>query len=266
MVKIRTLDKAEGVIAVPGSKSYTNRALVIAALAKGKSRLNNCLLSDDTRIMIAALKQFGVRIDKDMTIHGGRLNAPKRKIEAGNAGTAMRFLVGLASLIDGSVEIDGSSRMRQRPIKDLLAALEKLGVESKSNRGYPPVDVRGRLNGGKTKLKGDSSSQYLSSILMCAPYARSRIEIEIINKLVSRPYVDITIDIMKEFGVRVNKIGNKFYVPVKGYSARSYTVEGEASSASYFLGAAAITGGRVKVVNINPESVQGDIKFADVLG
>jgi len=273
MLAIKTKKYVDAVIWAPPSKSYTQRALIVSSLADGKSLIKSPLFSDDTAHMVSALKQFGIRIDKkgsDLVVHGagGKLKLPSKPIFAGNAGTAMRFLTAFACLADGEVVINGDRRMRQRPIKDLLDALGQLGAKTESNNGFPPVRTYGGFNGGSVRLKGNTSSQYLSSILMCAPYAKKDTSISIIGNLTSRPYADITLDVMKSFGVGVkNQNYKRFTVKNdKRYKPRGYKIEGDASSASYFFAAAAVTKGKVMVKNINPRSKQGDIGFADALG
>ena len=273
MIAIRTKKYIKATIEAPPSKSYTNRALLIAALAKGKSIIKSPLFSDDTEYMISALNQFGVRTkrkSKDIIVYGtgGRLEHPKSQVFVGNAGTTMRFLTTLSCLIDGQTILTGEKRMHQRPIKDLLDALQQLGARSESNNGFPPVKIYGgTFNGGNIKLKGNISSQYLSSILMCSPYAKHDTTINITGGMTSKPYVDVTLDIMKDFGVSVKNINYKKFAIKSGqfYRSRNYTIEGDASNASYFFAAAAITKGRIKVKNINPNSKQGDIKFVDLL-
>lgn len=273
MLAIKTKKHVNAVIEAPPSKSYTNRALIIAALAKGRSMLINPLFSDDTNYMITALMQFGIRIDRkgnNLIVYGsnGNLNQPKKKIFVGNAGTTMRFLASLSSLVKGQTTITGDKRMLQRPIKDLLDALHQLGVRSESNNGMPPIKIYGGvLNGGTIRLNGNISSQFLSSILMCAPYAKHGITINMIGNLASKPYVDITLDIMKSFGINVKNLNYKRFMiaNVKKYSAKNYAIEGDASSASYFFAAGAITKGNVRIKNINPGSKQGDIKFVDLI-
>ena len=273
MLAIKTKKFINAVVQAPPSKSYTNRALVVAALANGKSEIKNPLFSDDTKYMALALENFGIRIekkDKKLIVHGtgGSLITPKEKIFAGNAGTTMRFITTLASLAKGDTIITGDKRMQERPIADLLDSLNQLGVRSESNNGFPPVKIYGgSFNGGNVKLKGDTSSQYLSSILMCAPYAKNDLSIEITGNLASKPYVDITFDVMKNFGVDAKNINYKKFTVMHGkkYKPRNYEIEGDASNASYFFAAAAVTKGKVTVKNINPKSVQGDIKFAGIL-
>ncbi len=274
MIEIRTKKYVQAAVEAPPSKSYTNRALVIASLANGKSLLKNALFSDDTEYMISALKQFGIRIErrnKDIFVHGtgGRLRQPKSQIFVGNAGTAMRFLTALSSLAQGKTAITGDKRMQQRPIKDLVDGMLQLGVKSTTNSGFPPVEVYGgTLKGGNIKLKGNVSSQYLSAILMCSPYAKEDVSINILGKLTSKPYIDVTIDIMKDFGIPIKNSGYKRFSVKAGrkYKSRIYKIEGDASNASYFFAAAAITKGKVKVNNINPGTRQGDIKLVELLG
>src|SRR3989338_6679310 len=180
----------------------------------------------------------------------------------------MLFLTAVASIAEGTTMITGNKRMRQRPMQDLLYALQQLGIRSESNNGFPPIKIYGGIfNGRNVNLKGNISSQYLSSLLMCAPYAKKGITINIAGKLASKPYIDITLDAMKNFGVEVKNIDYKKLIVNnnKKYKARSYKIEGDASSASYFFSAAAVTKGREMVKNINPNSKQGDIKFVDVL-
>ena len=273
MLAIKTKKFVKAVIESPPSKSYTNRALIIAALANGNSIIKNPLFSDDTNYMISALRQFGIKIIKNgnnIIVHGknGKLSPSKNNIFVGNAGTAMRFITSLASIAEGGTTITGDKRMQQRPIKDLLDALNQLGVESESNNGFPPIKIYGGLfNGGNVKLKGDVSSQFLSSILMCAPYAKKDVTISIVGNLTSKPYVDITLDVMKNFGIDVKNLNYKKFIinNNKKYKPINYKIEGDASSASYFFAAAAITKGKIMVKNINPNSKQGDIKFVDIL-
>src|SRR3989338_1431090 len=215
MLAIKTKKYVNAVIESPPSKSYTQRALIVAALADGTSTIKNPLFSDDTTYMISALKQFGVNIKRkgsDLIVIGlnGELKTPKNKIFVGNAGTAMRFLASFACLANGETAITGDRRMLQRPIKDLLDALHQVGVKSESGNGCPPVKIYGgSFNGGSVRIKGGISSQYLSSILMCAPYAKKEVIINIVGNLTSKPYVDITIDVMKNFGVSVNNLNYK---------------------------------------------------------
>ena len=273
MLAIKTRRHVNAAIGAPPSKSYTQRALVIASLARGKSVIKSPLFSGDTAYMISALKQFGINIVKkgaDLVVYGtdGNLKSPDKQVFVGNAGTAMRFLSAFASLAKAETTITGDKRMQQRPLKNLLDVLQQLGVKSESNNGFPPVKIYGgSFNGGSAKLKGDISSQYISSILMCAPYAKKPVTIDIEGNLTSKPYIDVTLDAMKSFGVGVKNQNYKSFT-IKNdrkYKPRAYKIEGDASSASYFFAAAAVTRGKVMVKNINPGSKQGDIKFLDIL-
>lgn len=264
-------------VSVPGSKSYTNRAMLIAALAIGRSRLVGALESDDTRYMADALSALGVRIriESEGTFiidgAGGRIPVPNAKLFIGNSGTTARFLTGYVSLGNGSYTLDGTPRMRERPIQDMIDGLRPLGVRARSlaGNGCPPVVVDGTgLKGGRTDMPGNRSSQYLSALLMVAPYARTDVEIRVTGNLVSRPYIDMTVHIMRDFGVNVGtRDANVFCVKAgQRYTPAEYPIEPDASNASYFFAAAALTGGRIKVRNLSPESAQGDVGFVDVLG
>lgn len=267
----------DAIVKVPGSKSYTNRALVTAALANGASTITNALFSDDTKYMASSLTALGISVEGYQDVNryvvhgkGGAIPAQQANLFIGNAGTAMRFLTAMLSLGNGVYEIDGVTRMRQRPILDLLDGLRQLGADvvSKNNDGCPPVIIRANgLLGGKAVVKGDLSSQYFSALLMTAPYAKKDVVIEVNGNLVSKRYVAMTVALMREFGVQVENHDYKRFI-VKSrqrYKATNYEVEGDASAASYFFAAAAITGGKVRVVGIGSDSLQGDIHFVDVL-
>ena len=263
-------------IRIPGSKSITNRALLIAALAAGESRLEDALFSDDTRYMAEAWDRLGVSIAADATarrfaVRGcdGVIPATSAELFVGNAGTAMRFLVAALCLGHGRFHIDGTERMRQRPIQDQLDALAQLGAQARCamQPGCPPVviDADG-LAGGHTRIAAAKSSQFLSAVLLIAPYARTTVDVEVIGPLVAGPYVDMTIGVMRAFGVAVERDGyRRFIVEPQRYSGRRYAIEPDASSAHYFLAAAALTGGRVRVNGLGRTSLQGDIHFVDIL-
>jgi 3-phosphoshikimate 1-carboxyvinyltransferase len=274
-VEIRPLDRLDATVRIPGSKSYTQRAMVIAALAEGQSILRDPLLSEDTRILAAALTGLGAGIqseDTRMAVYGnnGELARPSREIHLGNNGTAMRLLTGIASLGEGPVVLTGDPRLRERPMKPLLEALTALGVDIRTdgNRGYPPVTIRGgRLRGGEVVLKNIESSQYVSAILIAAPFADKDTVITLEGRVPSLPYIALTLETMGAFGVDVAIDGTGRYVVQCGqhYRGREYRIEGDVSSASYFFLAAALTKGRVRVENINPETRQGDIAFLTLL-
>ena len=274
-LEIQPVRKLNATVEIPGSKSYTNRALLVAALADGNTILHRILHSDDTERMSQGLRAFGAQLSfssKDVTIQGcgGRFEAPKTPVFLGNAGTAMRFLTTLASLAGGPSELTGVERMHQRPIQDLLEALGGLGVTAtaKHANGCPPVMVQGGgLKGGHTTLYGSSSSQYLSSILLSAPYAQTDVVIDIDGELASKPYVDMTLDVMESFGVHAEHEDYRRFSVAAGqrYQSRDYLIEADASNASYFLASAAVTGGQVTVRPISSDSRQGDLAFVDLL-
>ncbi|HLX61910.1 MAG TPA: 3-phosphoshikimate 1-carboxyvinyltransferase [Planctomycetota bacterium] len=264
-------------IAVPGSKSLSNRYLAMSALADGAVNLSGLLHSDDTQFMIEGLRALGfdVRVDwKAKTCRvvgeGGRVPARGAELFVGAAGTAMRFLSAFVALGEGHFRLDGTARMRERPIEDLLSGLRQLGVNARSEfgNGCPPVIVEASgLPGGHTQIDGSRSSQYISAILQVAPYAKTPMTIEVTGAFVSRPFVELTLKGMSDFGVLTATDGERNYRPTHGvkYRAGSYEIEGDATAASYFLGAAAILGGRCCVTNVAANSAQGDARFAHVL-
>lgn len=277
-----TLDpvaSVSGTVNVPGSKSLSNRALLLAALAKGTTRVTNLLDSDDIRHMLNALSALGVNYtlseNNTVCVVEGLgdvfTTQPTEPLFLGNAGTAMRPLCGVLATSPINTILTGEPRMKERPIGDLVAALADVNADIRylDEIGYPALDIKGqRLTGGHIEVDGSVSSQFLTAILMAAPLFTSDSEIQIKGELVSIPYIDITLDIMRKFGVSVTH--NQYQVfHVKGnqsYKApETYMVEGDASSASYFLAAGAIKGGAVTVTGVGSASVQGDIRFAEVL-
>ena len=264
-------------VLLPGSKSYSNRALLVAALARGRSTITEALWSDDTRYMQGALEALGVRVEADeaartLVVEGvnGRFPATAATLDIGNAGTAARFLTAAVALGQGTFVVDGSPAMRRRPIQPLLDGLRALGVdaESREGTGCPPVVVRARgIEGGRARMRGDISSQYFSAILLAAPYARHDVEIEVEGELVSAPYITMTLSTMEAFGVSAKREGNRHFRVAAGqrYQARAYAVEPDASAASYFFAAAAVTGSRVVVPRLGRASAQGDLGLLDVL-
>lgn len=276
-IEIRPSGPLRGAIRPPGSKSITNRALVCAALAEGNSTLSGALDSEDTQVMIEALRRLGVAVDADLASsvlrvngRGGELPARGGELYVANSGTTIRFLAALVALGSGEFRLDGTPRMRERPIGDLVAALKQLGVDavSEGTGGCPPVVIRASgLPGGPARVRGDVSSQFLSGLLMAAPYAKRPVELTVEGTLVSRPYVHMTLAVMAAFGIDVPASDlSHFRLPagVK-YRGRSYAIEPDASAASYFFGAAAITGGEVTVEGLSRASLQGDVAFVDVL-
>ncbi len=265
----------DAIIEIPGSKSLNNRALVLAALAQGTSRLTNALFSDDTVVIVESLRRLGfdVRVDEQalsMVVEGrgGIIPARTAELFVGGAGTAARFLTAMVALGQGRYRIDGIERMRERPIQDLLDALAMLGVSFTSTTGTPPVvvDARG-LRGGRAVIRGDVSSQFLSALLMAAPYAAGDVEITVEGRLVAAPYVEMTLAVMGAFGVEVEREGLLRFRVRSGqrYRAREYAVEPDASSAAYFFAAAAVTRGQVRVPGLSSQSLQGDVRVVDVL-
>ena len=265
----------DATVRVPGSKSLTNRALLIAALAEGTTRLTNALFSDDSCYFAKALQTLGFDLQLDEANHeitvtglGGTILSRKAELFIGNAGTAARFLSAFLTLGHGEYILDGDPRIRERPIQDLIEALHQLGVELEATNSCPPVEIFAKgLPGGKTKIAGNISSQFLSALLMVAPYAKSAVEIEVITELNSRPYVDMTIAVMEDFGVEIQRqFYEWFHVqPATYLPITNYQIESDASAASYFFAAPAIGGGTVRVENISRTSKQGDIAFLDIL-
>ena len=266
-----------GRIRPPGSKSITNRALVCAALADGISTLRGALDSEDTRVMIAGLSQLGIEVESSdaggtLIVHGagGQIPAFEADLFCGNSGTTIRFLTALTTLGHGSFRLDGVERMRERPIGDLIEALNQLGTRAFSENGdlCPPVIIHANgLPGGTAKIRGDVSSQFLSGLLMTAPAAAEPVELDIQGTLVSQPYVAMTLGLMKSFGIEVENDASlqRFRITPQVYQPREYDIEPDASAASYFWGAAAVTGGEVTVEGLNNESLQGDVAFVDCL-
>lgn len=275
MKEIKPILNIDASIAISASKSYANRALAISALAGGTSFLKNISKCDDTLFMIDGLKRLGVNISEDgdtLVVQGTEGNIVPRDNELflGNAGTAVRFLTTFAILSKNKIIIRGDERMNERPIQDLIDAISQTGstVYSLNSNGCPPIVIQGgNFIGGEISISGKNSSQYLSSMLMCAPYAENPVTIKIKGELTSRPYIDMTIDIMKHFGGEVKNSGYREFTidNKKRYTGKRYSIEADASGASYFFAAAAITGGRVRVTNLGKGSLQGDINFVKIL-
>jgi 3-phosphoshikimate 1-carboxyvinyltransferase len=275
MKEIKPLKGIDAMVSVPGSKSYTQRALIIAALAEGSSCLHNPLIAEDTGYVIKALRSLGSDIaigDGNIVISGtgGQLKNPGKEIYVGNNGTAMRLLLGVVALGTGTFTLTGSTRLCQRPIQPLLDALTAMGVDarSKGDNGYPPVVVHANgLQGGTVTFTDIESSQYISAMLICSPCAENDTIIELQGTVPSLPYVDMTVDAMKAFGVKVKTETTSRYIVknTQQYQGTSYSIEGDCSSASYFFLAAALCKGRVRVQHINPQTLQGDIGFITIM-
>ncbi|MGA2959965.1 MAG: 3-phosphoshikimate 1-carboxyvinyltransferase [Thermodesulfobacteriota bacterium] len=253
MMEIKPVSRCDAVVTIPGSKSFTHRALIVSALADGESVLLNALRSEDTEHTAGGLEKFGVPIfvgGDSIRVQGtgGNLKGAGEKVYVGDSGTSMRFLTALAALKNGRTQLDGSERMRQRPMVELLEALNDLGVRAYSLEGnrFPPVVVESRgLMGGVARIHGGESSQFLSGLLLVAPYARGDVRVEVIDRLASRSYADITLQVMSAFGLEVQRTGDHSFFIRAGqrYRPQEYRVEGDASNASYFFAAAAVTRG-----------------------
>jgi 3-phosphoshikimate 1-carboxyvinyltransferase len=277
ILTIQPIDRAAGAVRLPGSKSISNRALLLAALGDGETRLSGLLEADDTRVMIDALRTLGIEIRQEAhttRVIGCNGVFPQRqaRLSLGNAGTAMRSLTAALAFANGRYHLDGVARMRDRPIGDLVDALNALGarVRYELQVGYPPLMIApaSRLASDQVDIKGGVSSQFVSGLLMAAPLAAPErgLRVCVPGTLISQPYVAMTIAMMAQFGVKVERDGAEFHVPRGGYtSPGEYAVEGDASGASYFLALGAIAGGPVRVIGVGRDSIQGDVAFANLL-
>lgn len=262
-------------VSMPGSKSYTNRALVMASLAKGKSKLTHVSESEDSKTLVKALGKLGVNIQKgkdslEVMGRGGKFKAYSGRIQVGHAGTAMRFLTSLACIAPCTVTLMGSERMHNRPIGELVEGLKQLGanITYQEKISFPPIKIQGgHIRGGSVELNGEVSSQYFTSLLLIAPLLREGLHIKVKGKQVSSSYIDMTISGLKAFGITVKNNDYMSYTvsPGQTYKSTTYAIEGDASGASYIWGIAALTRSRIKVKHIPPSSRQGDAAFPDVL-
>lgn len=272
------VSRAQGTVDLPGSKSISNRTLLLAALAKGTTEIRDLLKSDDTDRMLEALVALGVKItktgDKDYRVEGtgGQFSGKEADLFLGNAGTAFRPLTAALAFSGGTYKLHGVPRMHERPIGDLVDALRQVGADITylGQEGFPPLLIKPAQIAAKgvIRIRGDVSSQFLTALLMALPMTGKETQIEMVSELISKPYIEITLKLMKQFGVDVQRDGwEKFTVPAgKGYTSpgRVY-VEGDASSASYFLAAGALGGGPLRVTGVGENSIQGDVAFADAL-
>jgi 3-phosphoshikimate 1-carboxyvinyltransferase len=264
-----------GSVRPPGSKSITNRAFVLAALAEGTSKLTGVLDSQDTRVMVDSLRRLAVEVTHDgasceAVVYGcsGRPTSPSAELWLENSGTSIRFLTAIACLGHGRYRLDGNARMRERPIGELCDALNSLGGNAvcEQPHGCPPVLVQGAgLPGGTAHVDAAKSSQFLSALLMAAPSACGPVELVLRGGLVSEPYIDMTIRMMQAFGIEVDQENGRYQIAPGRYRATDYAVEPDASAASYFFAAAAITGGTVTVRGLSRDSLQGDVNFVKLL-
>ncbi|MCX5579579.1 3-phosphoshikimate 1-carboxyvinyltransferase [Kaistia terrae] len=263
-----------GRVTPPGSKSITNRALLLAALAKGTSRLTGALKSLDTKLMAGALRAMGVTVDEpdDTTFivtSSGRLNPPAEPLFLGNAGTAMRFLSAAVTLVDGAVVVDGDAHMRKRPIGPLVEALRSLGIDATDANGYPPVTVQGNgtFGSGRVEIDGGLSSQYVSALLMAAAFGNGPIEVALTgSEIGARGYVDLTIAAMRAFGAEVEQLdAASWRVQSTGYTATDFVIEPDASAATYLWAAEALTGGNIDLGVPSDAFTQPDAKAREVI-
>jgi 3-phosphoshikimate 1-carboxyvinyltransferase len=279
-IDLRPVLHAQGAVRLPGSKSISNRTLLVAALAQGTTQIFDLLASDDTHVMLMALQKLGVKWEQDgetrnYTVHGvsGALPVHQADLFMGNAGTAIRPLTAALAVIGGDYTLHGVSRMHERPIGDLVDALNMVGtqIDYTGQPGYPPLRIRrGHIHAQRMQVKGSVSSQFLTALLMAAPLMAHEhaVVIEVIGELISKPYIEITLNLMRRFGVTVERDGwQSFTVPAgQNYvSPDTIHVEGDASSASYFLAAGAIAGGPVRVEGVGRDSIQGDVRFVEAL-
>jgi 3-phosphoshikimate 1-carboxyvinyltransferase len=278
-IDLEPVMRVQGTVRLPGSKSISNRTLLLAALAEGTTTIHDLLASDDTTVMLDALRTLGIQWEqKDARTHvvhgtGGTLPVGQADLFMGNAGTAIRPLTAALAVIGGDYLLHGVERMHERPIGDLVDALNAVGarIEYTGNPGYPPLHIRaGDVQPERIAVRGNVSSQFLTALLMSAPLmARTKaVTIEVVGELISKPYIEITLNLMRRFGVTVTQDGWASFTVQPGQVYRSpgsIHVEGDASSASYFLAAGAIAGGPVRVEGVGRESIQGDVRFADAL-
>ena len=275
MIKIKPHKIKSCRVTVPGSKSYTHRVLIAAALSDGICRIKNALVSEDTQYTIDALRQMGIEIQAhgpDVKVYGrgGCLQPCETPIYLGNSGTSMRLLAGVSSLGSGTYTLTGSDRMQMRPIKDLTDALQQIGIQAGSTKDNdcPPIEINaGTIDRSHVSINCQDSSQYLSALLLIAPLTTDGLDIQVIGGPVSRPYIDLTVALMETFGIRIERQEyRKFSVAGRQhYRAGRYTVEADCSQAAYFWSAAAINGKDIKVLDVNTDTAQGDVRFVDLL-
>ncbi|MDA0986695.1 MAG: 3-phosphoshikimate 1-carboxyvinyltransferase [Bacteroidetes bacterium] len=263
----------EAKLIIPGSKSITNRVLILSVLAKGVSRIYNYSKSSDSFVLIKALKSLGVKIivkNKYLEVYGnnGKFAKNNKRINIKDAGTAMRFLTSLATIIPGKIILYGTPQMNKRPIKELVDSLKLLGAQIiyKNIVGFPPIEIiGGTLNANSTKINSGISSQFISSLLLISPVLINGLKLKLIGSNVSKSYLNLTLHCLKSFGIKVINKKNTFIISKQNVNNLKYKVESDLTSAGYFFGIAAITGSRIVIENINPKSLQGDILILNIL-
>ncbi|MDI9618288.1 3-phosphoshikimate 1-carboxyvinyltransferase [Methanothermobacter sp.] len=269
-LRVDVSSELSGTVKAPPSKSYTHRAVIVAALADGISEIRDPLVAEDTLSSVEACRAFGVDIEGSekwyVTGSGGELETPDDVVYLGNSGTTLRIMTSVAGLAENYTILTGDESLRTRPMQPLLDALKPLGVEAVSSRmnGLPPVIIRGGFRGGETSIEGSLSSQFISSILIAAPLSEG-VDLKVEGEFISRPYVDMTLDVMEKFSVPVEYSDGVFSVEPSRYRGRKYTVEGDYSSASYLAGAVAVAGGKVRIENLFRDSRQGDRIILDII-
>ncbi len=279
-IDLKPVIHVEGMVRLPGSKSISNRTLLLAALAKGTTRIMDLLASDDTLVMLNALTTLGVKWSQAEGTHNyviegvnGAFPVKKADLFMGNAGTAIRPLTAALAAMDGDYIMRGVARMHERPIGDLVDALNEAGadIEYTGEQGYPPLHIKsGHVHAHRLKVRGNVSSQFLTALLMAAPLMARKhdVTIEVVGELISQPYIEITLNMMQRFGIEVKRDGWQSFTLEAGkfyQSPDTIHVEGDASSASYFLAAGAIAGGPVRVEGVSKDSIQGDVRFVEAL-
>jgi 3-phosphoshikimate 1-carboxyvinyltransferase len=270
-LELKPARRAAGSVRLPGSKSISNRVLLLAALAEGETEIGGLLDADDTRVMRHALSGLGVAFSGNRVKGvGGAFPVKRAELFLGNAGTAFRPLTAALAFSGGEYRLSGVPRMHERPIGDLVDALRGIGarIDYEGKEGFPPLSIKpGKLNASAVRVRGDVSSQFLTALLMALPLCGRPSRIEVQGELISKPYVEITLNVMRRFGIEVKRTGWRYFdVPAAAYrSPGKIFVEGDASSASYFLAAGAIGGGPVRVEGVGRDSIQGDVRFTEVL-
>ena len=273
-LRVQAAERIEGTVNAPPSKSYTHRAFIMAFLAEGISTIKDPLYSEDTLSSLNSCQEFGSHVNQqksysEITGVSGKPETPKNVLDLKNSGTTLRILTSVASLAEGYTVLTGDKSLRTRPMQDLIDALIPLGVSAFStrNNGKPPIIIKGGFEGGKTDINGNVSSQYISSILMAAPYAEKCVDLNVKGEFISKPYVDMTLDLMKKFNVHVDyeRTDSSFHVEPQIYRSKDYTVEGDYSSASYLIAAAASIDSNLTIKNLANDSKQGDKLILEIV-